>query len=166
MINAVSVATVLSKQGDKQETGIKPSNSNRFMLLRDRSRSVSASGRLPSPSQSTKRRAEEEAAKAGKSARIDRNTTFLSMETVEKNISQGRKTVEKLKSSLASDESCNSFLKEFLGGVVDSLDAMANSVEALASVIVDNRQGPTHLTGKGQRLSVTSQGYPCGAHPR
>ena len=166
MINAVSVATVLSKQGDKQETGIKPSNSNRFMLLCDRSRSVSVSGRLPSPSPATKRRAEEEAAKSGKSARIDRNTIFLSMETVEKNISQGRRTVEKLKSSLASDESCNSFLKEFLGGVVDSLDAMANSVEALASVIVDNpaRDRPTSQV-KGKDYQSQAKGTPVEPTP-
>ena len=68
---AISVAAVLATPGDQRDTGMKPPNSNRFMLLRDRSRSVSVSGRLPSPSPAAKRRAEDEAAKAGKAARID-----------------------------------------------------------------------------------------------
>ena len=69
-----------------------PPNSNRFSLLRDRSRSLSTSGRLPPPSPASKRRAEEEAAKDGKQARIDRNALFVSMETVEMKISSGKKT--------------------------------------------------------------------------
>ena len=92
---------------------------------------------MPSPSPAAKWRAEDEAAQAGKAARIERNITFLSMETVEKRISHGKKTIEKLKNSLVSDESCNSFLKEFLGGVIDTLDDMTAAVEGMASVMVD-----------------------------
>ena len=166
MIPAVSVATVLGKQGDQRESGMRPPAGNRFMLLRDRSRSVSTSGRLPSPSPATKRRAEEEVAKAGKAARVDRNATFLSMEVVEKSIAQGRKTVDKLKSSLAGDESCNSFLKEFLGGLVDSLDAMANSVEALASVWVDGPpKEPITAAAKVKGGAAQARGTPVETTP-
>ena len=157
---AVSVAAVLATPGDQRDTGMKPPNSNRFMLLRDRSRSVSVSGRLPSPSPAAKRRAEDEAAKAGKAARIDANSLFLSMEVVEKKIAQGRKAADKLKSSLIKDESCNSFLKEFLGGVIDSLDSMADAVEALSSVAVDGQAAPLppHQSGdKGKHHTSRSQ---------
>ena len=167
---AVSVAAVLATPGDQRDTGMKPPNSNRFMLLRDRSRSVSVSGRLPSPSPAAKRRAEDEAAKSGKAARIDVNSMFLSMEVVEKKIAQGRKAADKLKSSLIKDESCNSFLKEFLGGVIDSLDSMADAVEALSSVAVDGQAAPLppHQSGdKGKHHTSRSQvrDTPSGAHP-
>ena len=89
MIKPVTVASVLTKPGELRDTGTRPPNNNRFSMLRDRSRSVSISGRLPSPSPAAKRRAEDEANRAGKAARIDRNAIFLSMETVEKRISHG-----------------------------------------------------------------------------
>ena len=153
MVKPVTVTTVLSKPGELHDTGTRPKNSNRFSLLRDRSRSVSTSGRLPSPSPAAKRRAEDEAAQAGKAARIERNITFLSMETVEKRISHGKKTIEKLKNSLVSDESCNSFLKEFLGGVIDTLDDMTAAVEGMASVMVD---GPSTASGGPPVVSAIS----------
>ena len=63
MVKPVTVATVLSKPGEQHDTGTRSkTNNNRFSLLRDRSRSVSTSGRLPSPSPAAKRRAEDEAA--------------------------------------------------------------------------------------------------------
>ena len=156
MIKPVTVASVLTKPGELRDTGTRPPNNNRFSMLRDRSRSVSISGRLPSPSPAAKRRAEDEANRAGKAARIDRNAMFLSMETVEKRISHGKKNIEKLKNSLVSDESCNGFLKEFLGGVIDTLDDMVASVEAISSVMVDgppdNSGGPPTVSAKnGQR---------------
>ena len=115
MIPAVSVAAVLGKPDTRGAPGNRGQNSNRFQLLRDRSRSLSTSGRLPPPSPASKRRAEEEANQAGKQAKTDRNAVFVSMGTVEQKIADGKKTIEKLKVSLVSDESCNSFLKEFLG---------------------------------------------------
>ena len=142
MIPVVPVASVLGGSDTRRDQGKRPPNSNRFSLLRDRSRSLSTSGRLPPPSPASKRRAEEEAAKDGKQARMDRNALFVSMETVETKISIGKKNIEKLKQSLVSDESCNVFLKEFLGGVIDSLDSLTASVEALASVMVDGTGKP------------------------
>ena len=50
MIKPVTVASVLTKPGELRDTGTRPPNNNRFSMLRDRSRSVSISGRLPSPS--------------------------------------------------------------------------------------------------------------------
>ena len=88
------------------------------------------------------------------------NSLFLSMEVVEKKIAQGRKAADKLKSSLIKDESCNSFLKEFLGGVIDSLDSMADAVEALSSVAVDGQAAPLppHQSGdKGKHHTSRSQ---------
>ena len=137
MIPVVSVAAVLGKPDTRGAPGNRGQNSNRFQLLRDRSRSLSTSGRLPPPSPASKRRAEEEANQAGKQAKTDRNAVFVSMGTVEQKIADGKKTIDKLKVSLVSDESCNSFLKEFLGGVIDTLDSLAASVESLASVVVD-----------------------------
>ena len=116
MIPVVPVASVLGGSDTRRDQGKRPPNSNRFSLLRDRSRSLSTSGRLPPPSPASKRRAEEEAAKDGKQARMDRNALFVSMETFEMKISGGKKNIEKLKQSLVSDESCNVFLKEVLGG--------------------------------------------------
>ena len=137
MIPVVSVAAVLGKPDTRGAPGNRGQNSNRFQLLRDRSRSLSTSGRLPPPSPASKRRAEEEANQAGKQAKTDRNAVFVSMGTVEQKLADGKKTIDKLKGSLESDESCNSFLKEFLGGVIDTLDSLAASVESLASVVVD-----------------------------
>ena len=146
MIPVVSVAAVLGKPDTRGAPGNRGQNSNRFQLLRDRSRSLSTSGRLPPPSPASKRRAEEEANQAGKQAKTDRNAVFVSMGTVEQKIADGKKTIEKLKVSLVSDESCNSFLKEFLGGVIDTLDSLAASVESLASVVVDGA-GNSPVTG-------------------
>ena len=142
MIPVVPVASVLGGTDTRRDPGKRPPNSNRFNLLRDRSRSLSTSGGLPPPSPASKRRAEEEAAKVGKQARMDRNALFVSMETVEAKISNGKKNIEKLKQSLVSDTSCNGFLKEFLGGVIDSLDSLTASVESLASVVVDGAGKP------------------------
>ena len=142
MIPVVPVASVLDGADTRRDPGKRPPNSNRFNLLRDRSRSLSTSGRLPPPSPASKRRAEEEAAKDGKQARMDRNALFISMETVEAKISISKKNVDKLKQSLVTDTSCNGFLKEFLGGVIDSLDSLTASVESLASVVVDGAGKP------------------------
>ena len=142
MIPVVPVASVLDGADTRRDPGKRPPNSNRFNLLRDRSRSLSTSGKLPPPSPASKRRAEEEAAKDGKQARMDRNALFISMETVEAKISISKKNVDKLKQSLVSDTSCNGFLKEFLGGVIDSLDSLTASVESLASVVVDGAGKP------------------------
>ena len=92
MIPVVPVASVLGGADTRRDQGKRPSNSNRFNLLRDRSRSLSTSGRLPPPSPASKRRAEEEAAKDGKQARMDRNALFVSMETVETKSPLVRKT--------------------------------------------------------------------------
>ena len=146
MIPVVSVAAVLGKPDMRGAPGNRGQNSNRFQVLRDRSRSLSTSGRLPPPSPASKRRAEEEANQAGKQAKTDRNAVFVSMGTVEQKIADGKKTIDKLKVSLVSDESCNSFLKEFLGGVIDTLDSLAASVESLASVVVDGA-GNSPVTG-------------------
>ena len=146
MIPAVPIATVLGKPDTRRDTGNRPPFNNRFELLRDRSRSLSASGRLPPPSPASKRRAEEEANLASKQAKVDRNALFISMGTVEAKIDNGRKTIEKLKVSLVADESCNGFMKEFLGGVIDTLDSLTASVESLASVVVDGVGKPAVAT--------------------
>ena len=146
MIPAVPIATVLGKPDTRRDTGNRPPFNNRFELLRDRSRSLSASGRLPPPSPASKRRAEEEANLASKQAKVDRNALFISMGTVEAKIDNGRKTIEKLKVSLVADESCNGFMKEFLGGVIDTLDSLTASVESLASVGVDGVGKPAVAT--------------------
>ena len=146
MIPVVPVASVLDGADTRRDPGKRPPNSNRFNLLRDRSRSLSTSGKLPPPSPASKRRAEEEAAKDGKQARMDRNALFISMGTVEAKIDNGRKTIEKLKVSLVADESCNGFMKEFLGGVIDTLDSLTASVESLASVVVDGVGKPAVAT--------------------
>ena len=104
MIPAVPIATVLGKPDTRRDTGNRPPFNNRFELLRDRSRSLSASGRLPPPSPASKRRAEEEANLASKQAKVDRNALFISMGTVEAKIDTGRKTIEKLKGSFFRDK--------------------------------------------------------------
>ena len=58
-IKRVSVASALGKPDQLQETGNKPPFSNRFAMLRDRSRSLSTSGSRPPLSPATKRRSDD-----------------------------------------------------------------------------------------------------------
>ena len=98
----------------------KPANFNRFLSLRDRSRSASG-GRSVSPA--VKQRADGDLDPArGKSPRLDGNAVFIAMEAVEKKIHKGRQGMTTMKDFLSKvDNSVDAALKDFLGGMVDCL---------------------------------------------
>ena len=115
----------------------KPANFNRFLSLRDRSRSASG-GRSVSPA--VKQRADGDLDPArGKSPRLDGNAVFIAMEAGEKKIHKGRQGMTTMKDFLSKvDNSVDAALKDFLGGMVDALDGVFDTLVDISSAIVDN----------------------------
>ena len=139
-IKPVSVAASLGTQDQLRPPGNKPPYSNRFALLQDRSRSLSASGGGPPPlSPAVKRRSDEITDPLkGKNPRLDSNLVFAAMESFEVKLNKGKQGMNSLKEFLAkADSGVDNPLKEFLGGLVDALDSVFDTLTDLSSVVVD-----------------------------
>ena len=157
-VKPVSIATLFGKPDMLRDPGIRPPGSNRFAALRSRSPSV---GRPPT-SPAVKRPAGDDFSPAGddfnsygKFPRLDGNKTFANMELVEKMIDKGKKGMSKLKDDLAKLEEVSNPLKELLGGIVDSVDAIFATMENVVSTVVDGAQRP--VTGKGNQTTAAQK---------
>ena len=133
----VSLAAALGKAGEVRDPGKRPPFSNRFEMLRDRSRTPSISGR--SLSLAVKRRLDENSGQTkGKNPRLDGNAVFVAMEAAEAKISKGKQGIAVLKECLTkADSRVDNSLKEFLGGVVDSFDSVLDIMVDITSAMVD-----------------------------
>ena len=151
-IKPVSVAAALGGPDQPRETGKKPPFSNRFALLRDRSRSLSTPGSGPPLSPAVKRRSDDGPDPTrGKTPRLDNNSIFAAMESVEKKLEKGKKGLDALKGFLAkTDTGVEGALKEFLGGVVDSLDNVFDSLTEVASTLVDKGAASAPVKVRGR----------------
>ena len=132
----VSIATLFRKPDTLCDPGIRPPGSNRFAALRSRSPSV---GRPPT-SPAVKRPAGDDFIAYGKFPRLDETKTFENMESVEKMINKGKKGMSKLKEELAKLDKVSNPLKELLGGIVDSVDAIFGTMENVVSAVVDGHR--------------------------
>ena len=164
-VKPVSVAAALGGPDQPRETGKNPPLSNRFALLRDRSRSLSTSGSGPPLSPAVKRRSDNGPDPSrGKTPRLDNNSIFAAMESVEKKLEKGKKGLDALKGFLAkTDTGVEGALKEFLGGVVDSLDNVFDSLTEVASTLVDKGAAPTPVKVRGREaVKVLATGAGTG----
>ena len=74
----------------------------------------------------------------GKNPRLDSNLVFTAMESFEVKLNKGKQGMNSLKEFLAkADSGVDNPLKEFLGGLVDALDSVFDTLTDLSSVVVD-----------------------------
>ena len=163
-VKPVSVAASLGGADTLRDQGKKPANFNRFLSLRDRSRSASG-GRSVSPT--VKRRADGDPDLVrGKSPRLDGNAVFIAMEAVEKKIQKGRQGMTTMKDFLSkADNNVDTAMKEFLGGLVDALDGVFDTLVDISSAIVDNAATKSPGKEKGKTSARVVQQHPVGAAP-
>lgn len=134
-----TLASILGPKPDHlRETGRDTFVSNRFASLRDRSRSLSVG-------QAVKRRSEDPGEPDGKVPRYDRNAKFAQMTKVEGMVKQGKEKVVKIKSDLGKAD-VSQEVRELLSAMTDFMGLIVDTVEDLASAIVD------HTPTNGQRL--------------
>ena len=163
-VKPVSVAASLGGADTLRDQGKKPANFNRFLSLRDRSRSASG-GRSVSPA--VKRRADGDPDLVrGKSPRLDGNAVFIAMEAVEKKIQKGRQGMTTMKDFLSkADNNVDAAMSEFLGGLVDALDGVLDTLVDISSAIVDNAATKSPGKEKGKTPARMVQQHPVGAAP-
>ena len=163
-VKPVSVAASLGGADTLRDQGKKPANFNRFLSLRDRSRSASG-GRSVSPA--VKRRADGDPDLVrGKSPRLDGNVVFIAMEAVEKKIQKGRQGMTTMKDFLSkADNNVDAAMSEFLGGLVDALDGVFDTLVDISSAIVDNAATKSPGKEKGKTSARMVQQHPVGAAP-
>ena len=147
-IKPVSIASTLVKPNEVRDPGKNPTNnSNRFLVLRDRSRTPSVSGRGPPLSPAVKRRNEDDSAGNGKNPRMD--SVFENMKGVELKIDKGKQAVAGIKVLLTKvGNGADDQLKELFGGLVDGLDGVFGILTNITSIIVDNAAPGKHSPRK------------------
>jgi len=136
-IRPTSLLAALNRTDPLREQGNRPPNSNRFLSLRDRSRSSSASGRVPI-TPTTKRPADDADFPSGKNPRMDANNMiFKNFEKVEANISKTREVLASVRATVLK-AALDGPVSEILGGLLLALDNMSETQVMIASAIVDS----------------------------
>ena len=102
----------------------------------------------------------------GKSPRLDGNAVFIAMEAVEKKIQKGRQGMTTMKDFLSkADNNVDAAMSEFLGGLVDALDGVFDTLVDISSAIVDNAATKSPGKEKGKTSARMVQQHPVGAAP-
>ena len=130
-VKPTALAAILGQKPEPLRDPGKPNaNQNRFALLRDRSRSLSVG-------QSSKRRLEDGEDPNGKQARVDRNAKFEQMSKVEDMVKKGKESVVAMMSNCEKADMSQD-IKKVISSMLDFMGHMVDTVEALASTVVDS----------------------------
>ncbi len=155
-VKPTALAAILGPRPDNlRDTGrsnsSNGSNLNRFAILRDCSRSLSVG-------QATKHRLEDATESEGKAAKLDRNVIFAQMTKVEGMVKKGKEEILNIKSNLEKADVTQD-TKAVLGTMMDLMGHLVDTVEAIASTMVDSCNHD-----KGKDKSDKSKDAPSANH--